>query len=71
MAKPNNLKKCREEAGLSKAALARSSDVSEATIRNIESCKRDASPSTKHKLVSGLNKSNHKQREYKFEEVFP
>lgn len=71
MAKCNNLKKIREEAGLSKAELARLSGVSETTIRHVENSKREVTEKTKHRLVNALNKSNHKPKEYKFEEVFP
>lgn len=70
LAKPNHLKLCREEAGLSKAELSRYSAVSEPTIRKIENEEYDVSERIKYKLVAGLNKSEHTPREYKFEEVF-
>lgn len=71
MAKVNNLKKYREESGLSQAELSRLSNVSEKTIRDIENNKKTGAPKTLHRIVYGLNKSNHKTKDYSFEEVFP
>ncbi len=71
--KPNNLKKSREEAGLSIAELSRLSSVSAVTIRNLQQSKRAVKISTKYKITNGLNKSPHKppERMFSFEEVFP
>ncbi len=71
MAKLNNLKKYREEVGLSQAELSRLSDLSEKTIRDIENNRKSGAPTTLHRIVYGLNKSNHKTKERTFEEVFP
>lgn len=71
MARSNNLEKYREAAGLTKTELSHNSGMSVRTIQRVENEKREVTEPTKHKLVAGLNKSNHKPREFSFEEVFP
>ncbi len=71
MIQQNNLKRCREEAGLTKAELERLSGIGTTTIRDIEEHRRGGNPVTKNCLVNGLNKSNNKTKDYKFREVFP
>ena len=70
--KKNNLQQCREEAGLTKAALFGLSGISTLTIRDIEEHKREGNNVTRHSLVNGLNKSNfYKHKPLEFRDVFP
>ena len=67
----NNLTRCREEAGLSISRLAKLSGMSVPTINDIANCKREGLEATKHRIVYGLNQSDHKVKEFTFKEVFP
>ena len=67
--KPNNLKEIRSKEGLSRAALARESEVTEQTIRRIERGHTSTAP-TRHRIVTGLN--NHtKKTPFTYKQVFP
>ena len=52
----NRLKIVLRNEGVTQAALARESGVSEATVNKVYNAKRNPAPATKGKLVKGLNK---------------
>ncbi len=67
----HNLTEIREGEGLSKADLARLSDISVKTIYAFEHHIRDTKRETKYKIVNGLNRNPRKTRTYTFKDVFP
>ncbi len=69
--KNNNLKRCREEAGITKSELATLADISTATIRDIEKCRRRGNNVTRNRIVQGFNASNRTKKEYTLRELFP
>lgn len=66
----NKLRTIRVDEGLDKAELARLSDVSERTIREIENGNQSREE-TLRRIVNGLNRNPKRKKEYEFEEVFP
>jgi len=71
LATKNNLRKCREEKGLSIKELSQLANVSATTIQRLEGQTLAVTNRMKHRVLNGLNKSNHNDKQYKFGEVFP
>jgi transcriptional regulator with XRE-family HTH domain len=70
MAISNKLREIRENEGLSVAELARASEVSDKTIRKIETRRLNkARKITKVKTVKGLNKLI--DEKYSYEDIYP
>lgn len=66
------MRQVREEAGLSRAALARASDLSERTLKRIEDDETyEPTVVTKNKIRNGLNKTLNLERKYDLHELFP
>lgn len=70
MSVDNKLRFFRENAGVSIADLSRACDISDKTIRKIETRKLNKSrKTTKVKIINGLNKIA--EKDFKYEEIFP
>jgi DNA-binding XRE family transcriptional regulator len=71
MATQNKLEEIRTKEGLSQSELARFANLSPRTISRVENGKRNVAPTTKGRIIKGLNKNPEKLKEYELEEVFP
>lgn len=69
--RPNRLREVREGQGLSRARLARLANVSDRTLARLEAGSGSSSPTTKHRIVNGLNNNPDRTREHSYNEVFP
>jgi len=67
--KPNNLKNIRTKEGLSRAALARESELTEQTVRRVEKGQPSTAP-TRHRLLMALN-TLAKNGQHTYKQVFP
>lgn len=69
----SNLKKVREEEGLSRAALARGAHLSERTLKRIEDGEKgyEPTPVTMNKLRNALNRLPEASRKYELRDLFP
>jgi transcriptional regulator with XRE-family HTH domain len=71
MAAPNRLAEIRNTEGLSQSELAKLANLNSRTISRVESGRRNVAPTTKGKIIKGLNKYQDKLREYTLDYVFP
>lgn len=69
MSSENNMKKTRQEAGITRTQLARVSEISDKTIRGIENRRISGKVETKASIVNGLNLITGNNYEYK--DIFP
>lgn len=69
----SKLRKVREGAGLSRAALAREARLSERTLKRIEDGEKgyEPTPVTMNKLRNALNRLEEVGREYELGDLFP
>lgn len=69
MASENNLKKIRQEEGITPTQLARVSKISDKTIRNIENRRIEGKIETKSSIIKGLNSIV--TNSYQYKDIFP
>jgi len=70
---PNNLEGIRTEEGIKRAALARQAELSEKTVKRVESGD-ESTPVTLHSILNALNvlrKKPKRAADYTIKEVFP
>lgn len=70
MAKKNKVKESRESEAISRAELARVSNLSEKTIKRVEDGTRSFTSVTKNRIVNGLNSLKNSKRAYTIEYLF-
>lgn len=71
MAKSNNLKNILIEEGLFQTQLAHAASVSDKTIGRVIHQTREVSPTTKNRILHGLNKIRRRELPFEFQEIFP
>lgn len=67
----NRVMEARLQEGMSRADLAKSSDLTEPTIQRVEKGNENVSSLTKNKIVNGFNSRPNRKREYTYEYLFP
>jgi DNA-binding XRE family transcriptional regulator len=71
MAAKNRLREIRISEGLPAAELSRLAKISEKTIARVEKGTRTCAPTTKHRILKGLNSYDGRSKDYKYSDVFP
>jgi transcriptional regulator with XRE-family HTH domain len=66
----NNVKRYREEEGLSQPQLANFAGVSTRTLTRTERG-HDIAPRTRHRVVNGFNRNPQKLRDYTYNDLYP
>jgi transcriptional regulator with XRE-family HTH domain len=71
LGKNNRAKESRQAEAISRAELARRSDLADRTLKRLEENMHNVAPLTRSKIVKGFNTLEQKQREYTIEYLFP